>query len=138
MVTSFLSRTIPLFGDLLKTLTFLTQFQENSNSSMSFSRHIRTRAFSFSWPKTRAMWVRKESKTKLSFLLSSALILSIYSRTLFSWFLICFWNYAFMHLHLSFMPSCCLSVFVWLFSFFFCLFFKIKIKIQKQCVFCVY
>ena len=119
MVTSFLSRTIPLFGDLLKTLTFLTQFQENSNSSMSFSRHIRTRAFSFSWPKIRAMWVRKESKTKLSFLLSSALIISIYSKTLFSWFLICFWNYAFMHLHLSFILSCYLFVFVWLFSFLF-------------------
>ena len=44
-----------------------------------------------------------------------------------------------MHLHLSFMLSCCLSVFVWLFSLF-CLFFKIKKeklekKIQKQCLF---
>ena len=28
---------IPLFGELLKTLNFLTQFQENSNSFMSFS-----------------------------------------------------------------------------------------------------
>ena len=53
----------PLFGELLKTLSFLTQFQENSNSSMSFSRHTRTRAFSSSRPKTRAMWVRKEPKT---------------------------------------------------------------------------
>ena len=35
----------PLFGELLKALSFLTQFQENSNSSMFFSRHIRTRAF---------------------------------------------------------------------------------------------
>ena len=54
---------IPLFGDLLKALSFLTQFQENSNSSMSISRHTRTHAFSSSQPKTRAMWVRKESKT---------------------------------------------------------------------------
>ena len=40
------------------------------------------------------------------FCLSSVLILSIYSRTLFAWFLICFWNHAFKHLHLSIMPSC--------------------------------
>ena len=53
----------PLFGELLKSLSFLTQFQENSNSSMSFSRHTRTRAFSSSRPKTRAVWVRKELKT---------------------------------------------------------------------------
>ena len=53
----------PLFGELLKVLSFLTQFQENSNSSMSFSRHTRTCAFSSSRPKTRAMWVRKEPKT---------------------------------------------------------------------------
>ena len=52
-----------LFGELLKVLSFLTQFQENFNSSMSFSKHTRTCAFSFSWPKTRAVWVRKESKT---------------------------------------------------------------------------
>ena len=38
----------PLFGELLKALSFLTQFQENSNSFMSFSRHTRTRAFSSS------------------------------------------------------------------------------------------
>ena len=69
--------TTPLFGELLKVLRFLTQFQENSNSSMSFSRHSRTRVFSSSQPKNRAVWVRKESKTQLSFLLSSALILSI-------------------------------------------------------------
>ena len=37
---------IPLFGELLKTLSFLTQFQENSNSFMSFSRHTRIRVFS--------------------------------------------------------------------------------------------
>ena len=54
---------IPLFGELLKPLNFLTQFQENSNSSMSFSRHTRTCAFSSSRPKTRAVWVRKEPKT---------------------------------------------------------------------------
>ena len=53
----------PLFGELLKVLSFLTQFQENSNSSMSFSRYSRTRAFSSSRPKTHAVWVRKEPKT---------------------------------------------------------------------------
>ena len=53
----------PLFGELLKVLSFLTQFQENFNSSMSFSRHTRTCAFSSSRPKTRAVWVRKEPKT---------------------------------------------------------------------------
>ena len=50
----------PLFGELLKVLSFLTQFQENLNSSTSFSRHTRTRSFSSSRPKTRAVWVRKE------------------------------------------------------------------------------
>ena len=35
----------PLFGELLKALSFLTQFQENLNSSMSFCRHTRTRVF---------------------------------------------------------------------------------------------
>ena len=53
----------PLFGELLKALSLLTKFQENSNSSMSFSRHTRTLAFSSSRPKTRAVWVRKEPKT---------------------------------------------------------------------------
>ena len=53
----------PLLEELLKSLSFLTQFQENSNSSMSFSRHTRTRAFLSSWPKTHAVWVRKEPKT---------------------------------------------------------------------------
>ena len=53
----------PLFGELLKALSFLTQFQENSNSSMSFSKHTRTHAFSSSRPKTRAVWVKKEPKT---------------------------------------------------------------------------
>ena len=53
----------PLFGELLKVLNFLIQFQENLNSSMSFSRHIRTCAFSSSWPKTHAAWVRNEPKT---------------------------------------------------------------------------
>ena len=49
------------------------------------------------------------------------------------------WNHAFMYLHLSFMLSCCLSVFVWLFSLFF--FSKIKReklekkKNTKHCVF---
>ena len=41
----------PLFGELLKVLSFLTQFQESFNSSMSLSRHSRTCAFSFSRPK---------------------------------------------------------------------------------------
>ena len=53
----------PLFGELLKALSFLTQFQENSNSSMSFSRHTRALAFSSSRPKTRVVWVKKEPKT---------------------------------------------------------------------------
>ena len=53
----------PLFGELLKALSFLTQFQENFNSSMSFSRHTRTCAFSSSRPKTRAVWLRNEPKT---------------------------------------------------------------------------
>ena len=52
-----------LFGELLKVLSFLNQFQENSNSSMSLSRHTKTRAFSSSRLKTRAVWVRKEHKT---------------------------------------------------------------------------
>ena len=53
----------PLFGELLKVLNFLTQIQENFNSSMSFNRHTRTRAFSSLRPKTRAVWVKKEPKT---------------------------------------------------------------------------
>ena len=53
----------PLFGELLKALNSLTQFQGNLNSSMSFSRHTRTRVFSSLQPKTRAVWVRKEPKT---------------------------------------------------------------------------
>ena len=56
-------RPTPLFRELLKVLSFLTQFQENFNSSMSFNRHTRTRAFSSSWSKTHALWVRKEPKT---------------------------------------------------------------------------
>ena len=53
----------PLFGELLKVLSFLNQFQENLNSSMSFSRHTRARVFSSSRPKTRVLWVRKVPKT---------------------------------------------------------------------------
>ena len=53
----------PLFEELLKALSFLTQFQENLNSSMSFSRHTRTHGFSSTRPKTRAVWVRKKPKT---------------------------------------------------------------------------
>ena len=59
----FSQGTTPLFRELLKALSFLTQFQDNSNSSMSFSRHTRTCVFSSSHPKTRAVWVRKELKT---------------------------------------------------------------------------
>ena len=54
---------VPILCESLKALSFLTQFQGNSNSSMSFSSHTRTRAFSSSRPKTRAVWVRKELKT---------------------------------------------------------------------------
>ena len=53
----------PLFGELLKALSFLTQFQENSNSSMSFSRHTRIRSFLSPRLKIRAVWVRNEPKT---------------------------------------------------------------------------
>ena len=53
----------PLFGELLKALSFLTQFQENSNSFMSFNGHIRTRVFSSTRPTTHVVWVRKEPKT---------------------------------------------------------------------------
>ena len=53
----------PLFGELLKTLSFLTQFQENLNSSMSFSRYTMTCAFSSSQPQTCAVWVTNEPKT---------------------------------------------------------------------------
>ena len=53
----------PLFRELLKALSFLTQFQENFNSSMYFSRHTRTRVFSSLRPKARTVWVRKKPKT---------------------------------------------------------------------------
>ena len=59
----FSKGSIPILGELLKVLSFLTQFQENSNSSMSFSSHTKARAFSSSWPRTRAMWVIKDPKT---------------------------------------------------------------------------
>ena len=55
--------SVPILGELLEVLNFLTQFQGNSNSSMSFSSHTRTHAFSSSWPKTRAVWVTKDPKT---------------------------------------------------------------------------
>ena len=54
---------IPILDELLKFLRFLTQFQENSNSSLSFSRHTRTRVFSSLQLKTHVVWVRKKSKT---------------------------------------------------------------------------
>ena len=55
--------SVPILGELLKALSFLTQFQENSNSSRSFGSHTRTRVFSSSRPKTCVVWVRKEPKT---------------------------------------------------------------------------
>ena len=72
---------------------------------MSFSRHTRTHAFPSTRPKTRAMWVRKESNIELSFLFVLCFN-SFDLRTLFAWFLICFWNHAFIYLHISIMPSC--------------------------------
>ena len=54
---------VPILGGLLKALSFLTQFQENLNSSMSFSRHTRIRAFSSSRPKTHDVQVIKEPNT---------------------------------------------------------------------------
>ena len=54
--------SVPILGELLKVLRFLTQFQGISNSSMSFSSPTRTRAFSSSQPKTRAVWVTKDPK----------------------------------------------------------------------------
>ena len=45
----------PILGELLKVLSFLTQFQGNSNSSMSFSSHTKTRTFSSLQPKTRTV-----------------------------------------------------------------------------------
>ena len=55
--------SVPIFGELLKVLHFLAQFKGNYNSSMSFSSHIRTRAFSASRPKSRVVWVMKDPKT---------------------------------------------------------------------------
>ena len=54
--------SVPILGELLKVLSFLTQFQGNSNSFMSFSSHTRTRAFSSSRLKTCAVWVIKDPK----------------------------------------------------------------------------
>ena len=68
--------SMPIIGTLLKVLRFLSQFQENSNSYMSFSRHTRTLGFSSSRPKTYAVWLTKDFKT-----LFSALILPFYTRT---------------------------------------------------------
>ena len=55
--------SVPILSELLKVLSFLIQFQGNSNSFISFSSHTRTRAFSFSRPKTCVVWVIKEPKT---------------------------------------------------------------------------
>ena len=56
----------PFLWELLKALSFLTQFKGNSISFMSSGRHARTYAFSYSQPKTEDVWVRKDSKTLLS------------------------------------------------------------------------
>ena len=55
--------SVPILGELLKILSFLTQFKENSNSSMCFSSHTRIHVCLSSRPKTRAMWVIKDPKT---------------------------------------------------------------------------
>ena len=55
--------SISILGQLLKALSFLTQFEGNSNSSLSFNSHTRTCAFSSSQPKTRVVWVIKDPKT---------------------------------------------------------------------------
>ena len=55
--------SVPILGELLKGLSFLTQFQGNSNSSMSFSSHTRTCAFSSSRPNTHDVWVIEDPKT---------------------------------------------------------------------------
>ena len=55
--------SIPILGELLQALSFLTQFQGNSNSSMSCSSHTRTHAFSSSQPMTCVVWVIKDRKT---------------------------------------------------------------------------
>ena len=55
--------SVPILGELLNALSFLTQFQGNSNSSMSFSSHTRTRVFSSSCLRTRPVWVIKDPKT---------------------------------------------------------------------------
>ena len=55
--------SVPILGELLKVLSFLTQFQGNSNSSMPFSNHTRTHVFSSSQPRTRTVWVIKDPKT---------------------------------------------------------------------------
>ena len=55
--------SVPILGELLKVLNSLTQFQGNSNSSMSYSSHTRTHAFSSSRPKTRVVWLIKDPNT---------------------------------------------------------------------------
>ena len=82
----------PLFGELLKVLSFLTQFQENFNSSISFSRHTGHIPFHFHGQKLMLCGWERSLRLNCIFCLSSALIPSILSRTLFAWFLICFGN----------------------------------------------
>ena len=55
--------SVPIIGELLKVLSFFTQFQGNSNSSISFSSHTRANAFSSSRPKALVVWVMKDPKT---------------------------------------------------------------------------
>ena len=54
---------IPLVEELLKALSFLTQFQGNVIASLSFHRFARTHASSSSQLKTCVVWVRKNPKT---------------------------------------------------------------------------
>ena len=63
------------------------------------------------------------------FCLSSTLILSIYSRTPFIWFLICFWNHAFMNLHISFQAF---MLFVFLFGCLVFILFCFQNKNKKE------
>ena len=106
-----------MFGELLKALSFLTQFQENFNSSMFFSRHNKTLPFHLHGQRLVLCGWERSLRLNYLFSLSSTLIPSIKSRTLFAWFLIYFWNHAFMHMHLSFILSCCLFLFACLFCF---------------------
>ena len=103
---------------------------------MSFSRHTRTRAFSSSRLKTCAVWVRKEPKTKFSFLFVlcfNSFYLKQDSLCLISYLLLesCFhtsasFYHAFIHMHISFHAFMLFVCFCLVIQSLFCLFFKIK------------